>query len=105
MPEGSPATPTAATPPVAPILDPEAQAAVKNEELTSLVRDLNVVREELSKMMAEDFAADRGAQPFQRSPLSVEALDRVVEKEKLHEREHGLMTQIQEMRGQGIGYI
>ena len=105
MPEGSPSTPTVSpTPPVAPVLDPEAQAAVKNEELTVLIRDLNVVREALSKMMADDFKANSGATPFQRSPMSVEQLDRNVESNKLHEREHGLMTQIREMRGEGIGY-
>ena len=103
---GNPATPTTtATPPEPPALDPEAKAAENTEMLDALIRDLNLVRAEQSKCLAETQKRNSGAVALARSPMSIEELDERVERQKLDDREEGIMTQIREMRGEGVGYF
>lgn len=78
----------------------DARLAGENTDVVDgLVRDLNKVRAEQSKLWAEEFGRRNNAPTTPYSIMSTQELDRRDERRKLSDREDELMAAIREQRG------
>lgn len=90
-------TPLQPPPDASPSVDPQANANDTDEPVGNLMADLNDVREELSKIMAEDFNDFKGPQMIGgRVPMNRERLDREERRRLLQERERQIQAALRE---------
>lgn len=100
MPAFGSAVPLTGLPPEPKFTDPAAEAAVVTDPIQQIIDELNNIREELSRMMADDMKEMCKPCPItgQRRPLTIEERERDVKGNQLRQRESALMKELRELQ-------